>query len=59
MSPTNLRSPEAAQPVMSDWPDEQTDDLLYTDDCNFYKVEAWSRDGNRIDAPAVGQQQSA
>ena len=39
--------------------DEQTDDLLYTDDCNFYKVEAWSQDGNRIDAPAVGRQQSA
>ena len=35
---------------MSDWPDEQTDDPLYADDRNFYKVEAWSRDGNRIDA---------
>ena len=29
---------------------EQTDDPLYADDRNFYKVEAWSRDGMRIDA---------
>jgi hypothetical protein len=35
---------------MSDWSDEQTDDPLYADDRNFYKVEAWSRDGVRIDA---------
>ena len=35
---------------MSDWPDEQTDDPLCGDDRNFYKVEAWSRDGNRTDA---------
>ncbi len=27
-----------------------TDDPLYADDRNFYKVEAWSRDGMRIDA---------
>ena len=35
---------------MSDWSDEQTDDPLYADDRNFYKVEAWSRDGMHIDA---------
>ena len=35
---------------MSDWSDEQTDDPLYADLRNFYKVEAWSRDGMRIDA---------
>ena len=35
---------------MRDWSDEQTDDPLYADDRNFYKVEAWSRDGRRIDA---------
>ena len=35
---------------MSYWSDEQTDDPLYADDRNFYKVEAWSRDGMRIDA---------
>ena len=30
---------------MNDWSDEQTADPLYADDLNFYKVEAWSRDG--------------
>jgi hypothetical protein len=35
---------------MSDWSDEQTDEPLYADLRNFYKVEAWSRDGVRIDA---------
>jgi hypothetical protein len=35
---------------LRDWSDEQTDDPLYADDRNFYKVEAWSRDGMRIDA---------
>jgi hypothetical protein len=34
---------------MSNWSREQTDDPLYADDRNFYKVEAWSRDGMRID----------
>jgi hypothetical protein len=32
------------------WSDEQTDDPLYADDRNFYKVEAWSRDGMHINA---------
>ena len=36
--------------ALSDCADEQTDDPLYADDRNFYKVEAWSRDGMRIDA---------
>jgi hypothetical protein len=35
---------------MRDWSDEQTDDPIYADDRNFHKVEAWSRDGMRIDA---------
>ena len=35
---------------MNDWSDEETADPLYTDDRNFYKVEAWSHDGMRIDA---------
>ena len=35
---------------MNDWSDEQTADPLYADDRNFYKVEAWSQDGMRIDA---------
>ena len=35
---------------MNNWSDEQTDEPLYADDRNFYKVEAWSREGMRIDA---------
>ena len=35
---------------MSDWYDEQTDEPLYADLRNFYKVEAWSRDGMHLDA---------
>jgi hypothetical protein len=34
---------------MSDWSDEETDDLLYADRRNFYKVEKWSRDGLRVE----------
>jgi hypothetical protein len=34
---------------MSDWSDKQTDDPFYADELNFYKVEAWSRDGTRIE----------
>jgi hypothetical protein len=36
--------------AVNDWSDEQTDDPLYADLHNFYKVEAWSRDGMHIDA---------
>ena len=36
--------------AVNNWQDEQTDDPLYADDRNFYKVEAWSRDGMRVDA---------
>jgi hypothetical protein len=36
-------------PVMTDWSDEETDDPLYADRRNFYKVEKWSRDGLRIE----------
>jgi hypothetical protein len=35
---------------VNNWSDEQTDEPLYADDRNFYKVEAWSREGMRIDA---------
>ena len=35
---------------MNKWSDEQTDEPLYADDRNFYTVEAWSREGMRIDA---------
>jgi hypothetical protein len=32
-----------------DWSDEETDDPLYADDRNFYKVEKWTRDGMKVD----------
>jgi hypothetical protein len=31
------------------WPAEETDDSLYADSRNFYKVEKWSKDGQRIE----------
>jgi hypothetical protein len=31
---------------MNDWSDETTDDPLYADDRNFYKVEKWTKDGS-------------
>jgi hypothetical protein len=30
------------------WSHEETDDSRYADQRNFYKVEKWSRDGQRI-----------
>ena len=33
---------------LSDWSDEETDDPIHADGRNFYKVEKWSRDGQRI-----------
>ena len=33
---------------MSDWSDEETNDPLYADDRNFYKVELWTRDEQRV-----------
>jgi hypothetical protein len=34
---------------MTDWSDEETDDPVYADRRNFYKVEKWSRDGLRVE----------
>jgi hypothetical protein len=34
---------------MSEGSDEQTDDPVYADRRNFYKVEKWSRDGLRVE----------
>ena len=31
------------------WSDEETDDPVYADRRNFYKVEKWSRDGLRVE----------
>jgi hypothetical protein len=33
---------------MSDWSDEETDDPTHADRRNFYKVEQWSREGQRV-----------
>jgi hypothetical protein len=33
---------------VSDWSDEETDEPLLADHRNFYKVEKWSRDGQRV-----------
>ena len=35
---------------MSDWSDEETDDPVYADRRNFYKVEKWSRVGHEAQA---------
>jgi hypothetical protein len=29
--------------------DKETDNRLYADDRNFYKVEKWTRDGTKVD----------
>ena len=33
---------------MGNWSDEETDEPLIADHRNFYKVEKWSRDGERV-----------
>jgi hypothetical protein len=33
---------------VADWSDEETDNPLYADDRNFYKVEKWTKD-NKVD----------
>jgi hypothetical protein len=43
---------------MNDWSDEETDDAHYADDRNFYKVELWTKDTQRISANAVCWEQS-
>jgi hypothetical protein len=34
--------------MTDNWSHEETDDPLYADQRNFYKVEKWSRDGQRV-----------
>jgi hypothetical protein len=36
--------------MSDDWSDEETDDPLRADDCNFYKVEKWTQDGMKVDS---------
>jgi hypothetical protein len=35
--------------MTDNWSTEETDDPLYADRRNSYKVEKWSRDGQRIE----------
>jgi hypothetical protein len=35
--------------AMTDWSAEETDDPLLADDRNFYKVEKWSKDKQRVE----------
>ena len=35
--------------MADDWLSEETDDPLYADDRNFYKVEKWTADGTKVD----------
>lgn len=32
-----------------EWSDEETENLLYADDRNFYKLEKWTKDGMKIE----------
>jgi hypothetical protein len=32
-----------------DWSDEETDNPIYADERNFYKVEKWTRDDMQVD----------
>jgi len=34
---------------VNNWSDEETDNPLYADDHNFYKVEKWTKDGTKVD----------
>ena len=36
--------------MTGDWSDEETQDPLVADVGNFYKVEKWTRDGNKVDS---------
>ena len=35
---------------MADWSDEETFDPLYVDERNFYKVEKWIKDRQKVDS---------
>jgi hypothetical protein len=34
---------------VTNWSDEETDEPLVSDHRNYYKVEKWSRDGQRVE----------
>ena len=35
--------------MADEWSHEETDDPLYADDRNFYKLEKWTKDGSKVD----------
>jgi hypothetical protein len=35
--------------MMSDQPDEETDEPLIANDRNYFKVEKWTRDGSKVE----------
>jgi hypothetical protein len=37
-------------PAMSDLSDEETDNPVYADERDFYKVEKWTMDGLKVDS---------
>jgi hypothetical protein len=47
-----LGTVEAKGQVMpdDDWSDEETDNPLYPDDRNFYKLEKWTFDRTKVDS---------
>lgn len=45
-----MRATAARGATMNNWSDEETDNPLYADDRNFYKVEMWTRDRMKVDA---------
>jgi hypothetical protein len=34
---------------VNDWSDEETDNPLVADNCNFYKVEKWTKNSSKVD----------
>jgi hypothetical protein len=38
----------AVKAAMNDWSDEETEEPLIADHRNFYKVEKWTKDGQRV-----------
>ncbi len=48
-APAVQRLEEEDLGVVADWSDEETDNPLYADDRNFYKVEKWTKDGAKVE----------
>jgi hypothetical protein len=43
---------DAGSTASANMSDEETDNPLYADNRNFYKVETWTRDGMKVDGPS-------